>query len=369
MIIETLPALPLGRFALLALCALLSLAACGPGAGETASSAAGSPGGGQGTSSGTRLDPQPSFYLGGIQVNEADHAIWFENLKSQGMNTVQVTEYAMQGDWDTDHMWWDEEAPWVIEEIRGAKRHGIAVVLVLRVALDHAFERNAFLWHGMIAPKTEAMLASWFEQYGRFCRKWAEIAEREGVDLLMVGSEMNALASTLPLGELPPLEEYFLNQEKQERRRQETLAQRRMLEGRELHLPDEESFETVEGYLDARITKEQTWALQTLGLDPGALRVTEEGQLEPESARLALDSLNGRRQRLQGHWEALIRGIRAVYSGSLGYAANFDQYHEVGFWPLLDVMGINAYFKLRNEMVEAGDTERLRGLLVDGWRE
>ncbi|NIR42384.1 MAG: hypothetical protein GWN99_00005, partial [Gemmatimonadetes bacterium] len=53
----------------------------------------------------------PSFFLGGIQVNEADHEAWFDALEAQSMNTVQVTEYAKQGDWDTDHMWWDDEAP------------------------------------------------------------------------------------------------------------------------------------------------------------------------------------------------------------------------------------------------------------------
>ena len=102
----------------------------------------------------------PTFFLGGIQVNEASHDGWFDALETQSMNTVQVTDYAKQGDWDTDHMWWDEEAPWAVEEIRGAKQRGLAVTFVCRVALDHAAERNEFLWHGMIMPKTDEQLAS-----------------------------------------------------------------------------------------------------------------------------------------------------------------------------------------------------------------
>ena len=300
---------------------------------------------------GTRQDP-PSFYLGGIQINEADHNAWFLALKAQGMNMVQVTDYAKQGDWDTDHMWWDEEAPYVLQEIRGAKAHGLNVILVLRVALDHAFARNAFLWHGMIMPKNDAMLTSWFEQYGRFCKKWAEIAEREGVDVLMIGSEMNALASTLPVDEIPALEEYYLNEEKQARRREEILAQKQLIEDKNLYLQDRETFGTVEEYLDARIATERGWA--------GTLTDGE-----------SLEQVNIRRAKLQDHWVKLIRDLRTVYTGPLGFAANFDQYHEVGFWPELDFMGINAYFQLRTDVLDGVADEdreaRLYPLLVQGW--
>ncbi|MGB6361383.1 MAG: hypothetical protein WBG64_01815, partial [Thermoanaerobaculia bacterium] len=91
-----------------------------------------------------------TFFLGGIQVDEPDHEAWVRTLDEVGMNTVAVTVYARQGDWDTANLWFDDEAPWVVNEIRVAKSHGLKVVLVLRVALDHAFERNKFFWHGMI---------------------------------------------------------------------------------------------------------------------------------------------------------------------------------------------------------------------------
>ena len=301
---------------------------------------------------GTRNAPPP-FYLGGIQVNEADHSEWFQALKGQGMNMVQVTDYAKQGDWDSDHLWWEEESPYVLAEIRGAKAAGLNVILVLRVALDSAFERNAFLWHGMIMPKNDELLDSWFEQYTRFCKKWAEIAEQEGVDVLMIGSEMNALASTLPVSHVPALEEYYLNEEKQKARREEVLAQKQLIEDKNLYLADAETFDTVEEYLDARIATEQGWAA-TLA----------DGE--------SVEQINARRGRLQAHWTELIQDIRRAYTGPVGYAANFDQFHEVGFWPELDFMGINAYFQLRTELLknvsEDKRAERLYPLLLSGWQ-
>ena len=293
----------------------------------------------------------PDFFLGGIQVNEADLEGWFDALEAQSMNTVQVTDYARQGDWDSDLLWWDDEAPAAVAEIRGARQRGLSVVFVCRVDLDQGFERNAFLWHGMIVPKTDELLASWFEKYGRFVLHWAEIAEREGVDVLMLGSELNSLATTLPAAQAPALEEYFLNEEKQTARRAQVLAQEHSIAGSQRDDPERRGFDSVDGYIDARIETERAWAEAVTG-----------GSVE------SLATLNARRSRLQEHWQVLIAKVRQVYSGKVGYAANFDQYHEVGFWSDLDVMGINAYFKLRDQILSDESENRLYPLLVDGWR-
>lgn len=45
-------------------------------------------------------------------------------------------------------------------------------------------------------------------------------------------------------------------------------------------------------------------------------------------------------------WQHFIKEIRAVYSGQLVYAANWDEYEMVQFWEDLDYVGINAYFPL-----------------------
>jgi len=292
-----------------------------------------------------------SFLLGGIQVNEADHEQWFEALGRAGMNTVATTVYAKQGDWDTDHLWWEDEEPSVVQEIRGAKSRGLKVVLIPRVALDHAFPRNRFLWHGQILPRSDELVESWFESYGKFLVKWAEIAEREGVDVFAVGSEMNALASTLPLAALPPLEEYYLDLEKQAAKKEAYLETGDSVDAGSLVVRGGERFESLESFLEAETSAHAAWADQTaFGLEGDAL------------ARL-----NERRRQLDGLWRRTIDAVRVVYDGPLTYAANFDQYHEVGFWPALDLIGINAYFPLRSPADPAADREQLYNTLERGW--
>lgn len=190
------------------------------------------------------------FYLGGIQVNEPNVQEWVQGLKKANMNTVEVTVYAHQGDWDSDNLWFDETNEGVIQEIREAKSQNMHVVLILRVALDHAFERNEFLWHGLIMPKTAADLESWFAKYTNFVMTWASIAQQEGVDVLGIGSEMNSLTSTEPLQELPGLVQYYLDDEKQQALKDEFLSDRDRVSTDDLWAPGGRQFETLEAFLD-----------------------------------------------------------------------------------------------------------------------
>ncbi len=303
------------------------------------------------------LDLDREFFLGGIQVNEeGDLDGWLDALQAAGMNTVEVTDYAHHGDWDTSNMWWDPN-PHLLPEIRAAKARGMRVVLILRLALDRAFPRNRFLWHGMIMPRTDHDLRDWFSRYQTFALHWAEIAEREGIDVLVIGSELNALASTLPVDDIPALEDYFLDEEKQERRKRDVLAFEDRVDAEHLWLNGREAFDSLDGYLDARIAAEQQWAAS----------MTVDGTARP-SASEAVTAINRRRALLERHWTELIACLRGVYRGPLGYAANFDQYHLVGFWDQLDVMGVNAYFKLRDHLVPNGDSAALRDALSEGWR-
>jgi hypothetical protein len=64
----------------------------------------------------------------------------------------------------------------------------------------------------------------------------------------------------------------------------------------------------------------------------------------------------------------LIRRVRAVYSGQMTYAANFDSFREVGFWSELDLIGINAYFPLRRWEVPGLPAADLEEQLAAGWR-
>ncbi|OAR26425.1 hypothetical protein A8W25_06845 [Streptomyces sp. ERV7] len=45
-------------------------------------------------------------------------------------------------------------------------------------------------------------------------------------------------------------------------------------------------------------------------------------------------------------WRRVIAAVRARYREPLTYAANYDEYAEVPFWPELDVIGIDAYWPL-----------------------
>jgi hypothetical protein len=45
-------------------------------------------------------------------------------------------------------------------------------------------------------------------------------------------------------------------------------------------------------------------------------------------------------------WRALIASVRGVFPGLLTYSANWDEAEQVGFWPELDLIGINAFYPL-----------------------
>ncbi|MFI9718806.1 glycoside hydrolase family 113 [Streptomyces sp. NPDC052396] len=46
------------------------------------------------------------------------------------------------------------------------------------------------------------------------------------------------------------------------------------------------------------------------------------------------------------HWRSVITAVRAHYRGTLTYAANYDEYRKVPFWPELDLIGVDAYWPL-----------------------
>ncbi|TXC85398.1 glycoside hydrolase family 113 [Luteibaculum oceani] len=48
------------------------------------------------------------------------------------------------------------------------------------------------------------------------------------------------------------------------------------------------------------------------------------------------------------YFEDLIASCRAVYSGKLVYASNWDEYNRFPYWHLLDYIGVNAYFPLES---------------------
>ena len=51
-------------------------------------------------------------------------------------------------------------------------------------------------------------------------------------------------------------------------------------------------------------------------------------------------------ERYENHWRGLFTELRAVFSGTLTYSANWDRADAVPFWDALDEVGLTAYFPL-----------------------
>lgn len=50
--------------------------------------------------------------------------------------------------------------------------------------------------------------------------------------------------------------------------------------------------------------------------------------------------------RWKDKWMDIIDSIRKIYKGPIVYAANWDEYETVSFWPAVDYIGLDAYFPL-----------------------
>lgn len=64
----------------------------------------------------------------------------------------------------------------------------------------------------------------------------------------------------------------------------------------------------------------------------------------------------------EARWRALIRDVRAEFSGELTYSANWDHFQAVRFWDALDYVGLSAYFELTSS------TEPTAQELQEAWR-
>ncbi|MFQ5743936.1 MAG: hypothetical protein ACE5HV_10150 [Acidobacteriota bacterium] len=280
-----------------------------------------------------RLDV--AAFAGAIQVNEPDHAAWVAALSAAGLDSLQVTVYARQQAWNSSAMILPTEAPAVIDEVRTARRAGLRVVLVLRMALEQGLPENRHLWHGMIWPP-EGQVQAWFDNYRRFVDWGARLAQQERVDLLAIGSELNSLTSTVQVAELPDLYSYFLDA-------QRTAAVRARLVDCAAKVPaaslqpdlqfvDGAHYDSLDAYLRDEEEAHRAWATIVAGAADG------------DAADLTV--LNRRRARYDRLWRQLIDAARSGFSGPITYAANFDAVEEVGFWDALDAIGVNAYYPL-----------------------
>ena len=203
------------------------------------------------------------FMLGGIQVDERDQEKWTSVLKDVGMNTVSITIYGNQGYWDYDHFWEkDTMRSNVINEIKTAKNNGMKVVVIPRVVLDNYFDVNDFMWHGMIMPKSDSLIESWFSKYTVFVNRWAKISEQYDVDVFAIGSELRMLSQTQSINKTPELEKYYLTPIKQKEYIAERMSFKDQIPKEDLwvHHSVEPSYDELEQYLKDEVAKNIDWA-------------------------------------------------------------------------------------------------------------
>lgn len=292
----------------------------------------------------------------GIQIQEPEPGAWVEAVRQAGLDGVQVTLYARQGAWDGADLRFPREAPGVVAEIQAAREAGLKVALVLRVALEHALPENRHLWHGMIWPRQE-VLEDWFRAYRSFALWGAELAQREGVEILALGSELNSLTSTRRLRRFPDLYAYFLDPDRTgavRRRLVECAARvpRQWLEP-DLDFPDGTRYPSLAAYLRAQEVAQRVWTR------------TISGALGPHG-NPPTRALNRRRAVYEAFWRRLVAEVRERYRGPVTYAANFDAVEEVGFWDALDAVGVNAYYSLSRWGLQGAALDRE---LVASWRD
>lgn len=291
-------------------------------------------------------------YIGGIQINEADQINWAKKLKAVGMNTAQVTAYAKQGIWNTDHLWWEkDDTTNVIREIRAIKSQGVNIIMVLRVALQHEYKGNPFKWHGMIFPKTKKQKLEWFSRYNYWVEMWAKICEREGVEIFAIGSELNALTSTIEIDSLSPLLEYFSNEKNQKKHEFKILDYQNQLKEKNIWEYGAPIDTNHKKYISSKIKSNLEWSKQVC--------FTEKSN--------NIELINDERFFLDSCWRNIIKNTRKYYKGKLTLAANFDNYNEVNFWNDLDYIGINAYFPLRKIERKSIESDSLYKKLNKGW--
>jgi len=171
-----------------------------------------------------------------------------DKLQSLGVDSVAIVPYAFMAEPSRVTPLAVPERPGsetdeaVVHAIEAAKSRGMTVLLKPQIWLRRS-------WPGEIEPQGPEEEERFFREYGRWIRHYALMAEKHGVEILAIGTELS-----------------------------------KMTRGR--------------------------------------------------TAR----------------WETIIRDIRVLYGGRLVYAANWgDEVEQVGFWPLLDFIGVDFYYPLSSE--------------------
>lgn len=293
-------------------------------------------------------------YVGGVQINEFNQGVWAATLKSSGMNATQLTAYAKQGKWNSDHLFWDfSDTTYMIQRIRMLKKQAIKVVLVLRIALQHEFDENMYKWHGMIYPTTREQQDEWFYRYRFFVEMWAKICEREGVEVLAISSEMSSLTGTIQRTDFTNLVNHFSSREKQLNHELKIAEYQEQLNAHNIWEYGRPIDTNIRKFILDKIESNIQWTQEAFHTD------------QPNS----ISYINQERKYLDSTWRDIIANARTYYSGKLTMATNYDSYDDISFWDDLDFIGINAYFPLRAVNRYPISNDSIYREIVSGWEK
>jgi hypothetical protein len=293
----------------------------------------GAQGADHGASAGSPLANAP-WLSGGVDVGETDLVPLARAMRAVGLTTLQVSHEATLREWDRASLDFGESEPGALQaRLRAAREAGLSVMLVLRVRLDPASPRNRHLWHGLAWPR-DAELDAFFAQYRDYVLWAADLAAQEGVALLVVGNELNALTSTAV--DVPGVLAHALSDAQLDREAND-LATCAATGPVTWH--DGGTYPDLPSAVAGEHRALRAWGAAVAGPDTG--RATR---------------LRQRRQRHEDHWRTLLDEARARFPGLLSYGAGFDTYAEVGFWDATDAIVSTAYFGLRRAG-ERGDFE------------
>ncbi len=128
-----------------------------------------------------------------IQIHESDRAAerygrLIDEVGALGANTVLISVNGYQEDVDSSHITTNPEAmpsdEALVSLFMRARDQGLRVILMPKILLT---KPRSGAWRGKIKPPS---WDAWFDQYADFILHLADLAERGGVEVFSVGSEL-----------------------------------------------------------------------------------------------------------------------------------------------------------------------------------
>ncbi len=182
---------------------LLTAAVLGAALAQQPSGAAGTPPAGTPPASAVPTSTLPAGRMRGVcwEAGGRVDGPELEPLRANGVRWISQTPFGWQSSVDDPHIrlstgnflgfgpFWGETDTGIAVTTRLAHRVGIKVLLN-----PHLWLRDGE-WRGRIRMRNESDWKQWFKDYTVYINHYAELAQREGVDLLCVGTELKGTSA------------------------------------------------------------------------------------------------------------------------------------------------------------------------------